>query len=423
MKDKVLTFIDQNELIELAKKLVSFPSYPPDETPAAEFLAKYMQDAGIETEMMEVEPGRMQPLGRLRGSEGGPSMMFNGHLDIDPMTLELEETWRKSRRDPFNAVVEDGRFYGQGIGNMKGGVAAMIIAAIAVKRAKIPLKGDLLVASVVGELQGGVGTHYLVQKKILTDYALVPEPSGLTIRLFTAGVIRLLINTIGKSVHVGSTHVRKPVHALEKMCKVVNALKDTKFTYRPKPEVPHLPRMVVGSIIGGVTRDYLLWRAAYTPDFCTIACDIRTVPGMTADSVVADIRKVLEPIKEEDPEFQYEIELPPATYRAPWKTTKLVRPPYDMPRDDPIVEIVRMNHRHVRGSDPDIGAGYELGSHAGNDAGWLYDAGAKAITYGPRNKSRTMPDGTKEEYMAVDDMLTVARVYALSAVDVCTKEK
>ena len=249
-KEKVLDFIDQGELVDLAKRMISFQSYPPDENPVMEFVAKFMQDQGMETKLMEVEPGRTQPLGTLKGTGDGQSLMFNGHLDIDPMTLEEEEAWTRSGRDPFSAVVEDGRFYGQGIGNMKGGVAAMIIGAMAVKRATIPLKGDLLVAPVVGELQGGVGTHYLVQKRILTDYALVPEPSGLTIRLFTAGVIRLLINTIGKSVHVGSTHVRKPVHALEKMCKVVNALRDIKFTFKPKAEVPHLPRMVVGSIMG-----------------------------------------------------------------------------------------------------------------------------------------------------------------------------
>ncbi len=426
LKKKVLEYIDEDELVELTKGIVRFPSYPPDETPVNEYLADYMRKNGFEVEMQEVEPGRFQHLGWLRGSGEGPSMMFNGHTDIDPMTMATVESWKSMGKDPFDPFVEDGRFYGQGVGNMKGGVAAMVIAAVALKRAKIPLKGDILITPVVGELQGGVGTYHLLKHGYRTDYALVPEPSDLKIRTFTAGVIRLLINTIGKSVWIGNTHVIKPVHAVEKMCKVIKALKNIEFTYTPKPEVPDLPRMVYSSILGGVTRDYTIWRVSYTPDFCTMGCDIRTVPSMTAEGVVNDFRKVLDPIKEEDPEFEYEIELPPDTYRDPWNTTLLVRPPCDTPVDEPIVELVRKNHVEVRGEEPEgIGAGYHLGSHAGNDTGYLSEAGIISVTYGPRNKNAQTSEKLggsffDEQYMAVDDMLTVAKVYAMTTIDLCT---
>jgi acetylornithine deacetylase len=420
---KVLDFIDEDELVDLAKKMVSFESYPPDETPLAEYLEGYLKGHGFEVEMLEVEPSRMQPMATLKGSGEGFSLTFNGHMDIDPMTLEDLETWEKVGKKPFEPTVEEGRFYGQGVGNMKGGVAAMIIAGIALKRSGIPIKGDLILAPVVGELQGGVGTDFMVKKGLITDYALVPEPSNLTIRTFTAGVIRLLINTIGKSVWVGATHVIKPVHALEKMCKVVKALKNIEFTFEPKEGVPDLPRMQVGSVVGGVTRDYTIWRASYSPDFCSIVCDIRTVPGMTAESVVNDIRKVIDPIKDEDPEFEYEIQLPPATYEDPWRTTKLVRPPCDTSVDSWIVDLVKKNHEEITEKTPLIGAGYALGSHAGNDAGYLFEAGVEAITYGPRNKGiRGEPD-MMGVYMLVDDMMTVAKVYALTAAEICTKTK
>src|SRR5690606_7663555 len=96
------------------------------------------------------------------------TLMFNGHLDIDP----LRSGWK---RDPFAPVVEDGLLYGAGARNMKSGLTSMIVAAEAVRRGG-GLDGDLVLACVAGELQGGVGTTYALEHGLSADAAIVPEP-------------------------------------------------------------------------------------------------------------------------------------------------------------------------------------------------------------------------------------------------------
>jgi acetylornithine deacetylase len=94
---------------------------------------------GYRVDLQEVEPGRFQTVAVLEGSGGGKSLMFNGHIDIDPLALG----WR---RDPWTPTVEGDRLFGAGVNNMKGGVTAMISAAEAIRKSGVRLKGDLVVA-------------------------------------------------------------------------------------------------------------------------------------------------------------------------------------------------------------------------------------------------------------------------------------
>ena len=121
--------------------------------------------------MQEVEPDRFQTVAILRGSGGGKSLMLNGHIDIDPLAMG----WK---RDPWTPSIEGDLIFGAGIRNMKSGVSSLVTAAEAIRKSGVSLKGDLVLACVVGELQGGVGTTYLCQNGPLTDMAVVPEPFG-----------------------------------------------------------------------------------------------------------------------------------------------------------------------------------------------------------------------------------------------------
>ena len=149
-RDRILGEVHPDEVVEeLAKDLVRIKSYTTDETPVAEFLHGYLRKQGFESQLQEVDPGRFQTVARLPGRGGGQSLMYDGHIDIDP----IPGGWT---RDPWTPTIEGDRFYGAGIYNMKGGVAAMVMAAVAARRAGVPLRGDVWLACVVGELQGGV---------------------------------------------------------------------------------------------------------------------------------------------------------------------------------------------------------------------------------------------------------------------------
>ena len=160
---RILAHIDPQHLVDLASDLIRIPSFSPDETPAAQFLADYFRPRGYDVLMQEVEPGRFQTIATLRGTGGGKSLMFNGHLDINSLKFG-------TKRDPWTPTVDGDRLYGHGGENMKGGVATMITAAEAIRAAGIRLRGDLVIACVVGETQGGEGTHHLRAERAAHRY-------------------------------------------------------------------------------------------------------------------------------------------------------------------------------------------------------------------------------------------------------------
>ena len=407
LREKVLESIDEKEVIALAKELIKIPSFTTEESDCAKFLAKFMEERGMEVELQEVEEGRLQVVGRIRGTGGGQSLMLNGHIDIDQLTIG----WKK---DPWIPTIEDGRLYGAGIFNMKGGVTAMVMAADAIKKAGIELKGDLIVAAVVGELQGGVGTVHLLEKGIKADMAVVTEPYGAHNIITThGGVMELAINTIGLSQHI--SRKEKGIDALEKMVKVIDALNKMKFSReKPSLELPGLPRLLVGSMICGRGYEHELRGPAFVPDFCTILVDIRFHSGMTPESIIKDINNALEELRAEDPELKYEIEFPAD---PKWKVDQTPMYPINIPKDTFIIQSVIKNHKQVTGEDmKKIGSILPL-SYAGNDTSHLWHAGIPCCLYGPSGGS------SPEQYILIDEMLICTRVLALTALDVCNRIK
>ena len=168
---KVIAQVDEKAIVDLASELIKIPSFKLEEAPVATFLAEFFGRRGYKVDLQEVEPGRFQTIATLEGTGGGPSLMLNGHTDINSLT-------RRWRRDPWIPVVEGDRLYGHGVQNMKGGLASIIMAAEAVRQSGVRLKGDLVVACVVGETQGGEGTHFLMGSGLRTDMAVVAEPFG-----------------------------------------------------------------------------------------------------------------------------------------------------------------------------------------------------------------------------------------------------
>ena len=406
MKADILRHIRKEEVVDLASELIRIPSFTEKETPAAEFMRGFFEDNGFEAEMQEVRPGREQVVARLRGSGGGRSMMFNGHLDIDPLT----ESWEW---DPFEPRVEGNRLWGAGVHNMKSGVAAMTMAAVALERSGVELKGDLVVACVVGELQGGVGTVHLVNSGVRTDMTIVPEPYSVeNILTKSVGVHDFAINVIGCSEHI--SRMEESVDAIQKMMKVMERIKHLEFDVYD-PDLPGAPRWVVGSIIGGRSREYDLAGPYNIPDVCTIIVDFRYPPGLTIEAVNAKVVEMLEEISAEDPEFRYEFEYP---VNPRFRVGGVVMPPMGVNPDAEVVQILKENHKHVTGEYPKRIGAVPPYSYCGNDTAHLERAGIECCLYGPRG----YPDEV-EKHVRIDEMVTCAKSLALTAAEVCTSKR
>jgi acetylornithine deacetylase len=403
--ERVLKQVSATKIVELGSELIKRPSFKMEETPLARWLGEYFTSKGYEVDLQEVDPGRYQCIATLRGAGGGKTLMFNGHIDNDSIT----HGWK---RDPWTPTVEGDRLYGNGIYNMKGGDTSMIMAAEAIRQAGVKLKGDLIIACVVGELQGGVGTVHMLKRGISADMAVVTEPKGSDNIVTThGGITEMAITIVGNSRHI--SQMEHAVDALEKAVKAIPAIKAMKLRHTPNSKLPGLPRVNVGAIIGGRGPQYDLKAPYYTCDYCTFFVDVRMVPSMTSQTVEEDIRAVLDSQREKDPTFNYEIEHPPADSRDIFRVRM---EPLDIPHDSEIVETLKRSYVQVTGHEPAL-VGTKLPAAYATDASHLANAGIPAIIYGPEGS-----DGTSEEadnYISISAMVKVTKVLALTALSVC----
>lgn len=404
---RVLTQVDPERVVDLASELIKIPSFCPEETPVARFLADYFQQGDYEVQLQEVEPGRFQTIATLTGAGSGKNLMLNGHIDINSLTVG-------GTRDPWTPSVEGDRLYGHGVQNMKGGLASMIMAAEAIRQSGTKLKGDLVLACVVGETQGGEGTYHLMDTGLRADMAILPEPYGIE-NLVTVhtGILHLAIHTYGVTGHI--SQIEKTVNAVHKMTKVIQALQHVKFTYTPREDLPAMPRLNVGSVIGGRGTRYVLTEPPYVPDLCTIIVDVHFVPGQTIETITRDLRRTLDELVREDPELKYELEVPPPDFFKGRR--RLVMEPVDVPTDAEIVQSVVRNHRQVMGQPPaKIGAIPPL-SYSAGDASWLWKAGIPSVYYGPAGGF--LERGAEGSYILISEMIACTKVLALTALNVC----
>ncbi len=400
--------ISRDEVVALMRGLQSFQSFPPNERPAMEYLADWFRERGLDAELIDVddEPGRPDLVYRFRGSGGGKTVMFNGHLDIDPTPMNYPG-------DPWDCHEENGRLVGHGLVNMKAGIAAISAATVAIAKARTPLMGDVLMTAVVGELQGGVGAVDLVKRGLIGDCCIVAEPTDLRIQPQHGSASQWLIHAVGSSEWIGALHERASVNAAEQLAKVITALRDIRFDTPPRPEFPGLPRLIVGGINGGIGRQYDHWRASYVPDFCTAIVEVRGQPAEDYAHIREQIEAVLKRLEMEDPEFKYEIEGPPATYRPEWQSMKVQAYGIDLPREHYLNQAVFKHHTDVLGDEPSWSS-----SNAWNDSGHYTVAGCPSINYGPS------PAGGARLYsIDIDRVVDGARIIARAGIDIANQPK
>lgn len=401
LADRAVAAIDRDELVRLLQRMVRLRSYSAggEEGAVARFVSSYARQMGLASELQEVEPGRFNVISRLAGRGNGTSLMFNGHLDTNPAGVG----WTV---DPLAGDVREGCLFGIGVSNMKAADAAYLAAVAAVVRAGVPLRGDVIVAHVIGELQGGVGTAHLVQSGVLADRFIVGEPTDLALLTMHAGSIELSITVRGRTRHLSK--MEEAVDAIERTVGIMHALKTMHFTGPTDPEATGLRRVAIGSIRGGLGPEYQDWRPALIADTCSIKLSVRFGPGQTASSVEADVRGELQRLRSQDPDLEVSLERNQGGQRIDMG-------PFYVSRDADIVQVVRSAHAAAVGIAPREGAVAPYKFY-GTDAYHLASAGMTGVVYGPGGKYNTMPD----ERVELADLFTAAEVYTRAIVEVCS---
>lgn len=402
--EKVLRELSDDEVTNIACELIAIPSPTQEEKQVMQYLYDlFVKEDFDQVIVQEVEPGRPQVIAILKGTGGGKSIMLNGHLDNDSIT----ESWKWN---PYEPRIEGNKLWGAGIHNMKAGVAAIVGVALALKRSQVRLRGDVVIACVVGELQGGKGTIHMLKSGIRTDAAIIPEPYSIhNIITKCVGVHKCSISTVGRSVH--TSRKETGIDAIQKMIGVIAALENFDLQVHD-PDFPGVPRLLVASIIGGRSREYDLAGPSNVSDFCTIIVDLRYPHGITSPEIDQRFRQFLNELEAKDPDLKCEYNHPP---NPRFRVGGADMPPMDVPADSLIVELLRSCHQDYAESPiQNVGAVIPF-SYCGNDTAHLQLAGIPCCLYGPRGYPEDV-----EKHVRIDEMLTCAKVLASTVVVFCS---
>lgn len=398
--DRVLAAVDDPADLALLQEMIRMRSYSAggEESALARKLVADMQTLGLDARLQEVERGRFNAIGVLRGTGGGKSLMLNGHIDTNPVGVG----WTV---DPFGGLVRDGFVHGIGVSNMKASCAAFFGAARAVVRSGVRLRGDLVLTFVVGELQGGVGTKKLVAEGMRADHFIVGEPTDLAVMTLHAANVEFAVHTFGVTRHMSKAE--EAVSAIDTMYLVIERLKGMAFSGPSNPEHASVRRLNIGSMRAGLGREYFDWRTPQVPDVATIKVAVRYGPGQTGEGVLADVQRELDALAAADPRVKAEIAPPAAS-----NTNRTDA--FEIAKDAPIVLLVRDAHRLVMHRDPEVGAVAPY-RYYGTDAPFLAAVGSQGVVCGVGGKFNTMPD----EKVELTDFHGGTRIYAAVAAAVC----
>jgi succinyl-diaminopimelate desuccinylase len=325
MDEKLERMMAEREaaVVELTRELVAFPTInPPGEayTPCAEFLGRRLRRSGFAVQYIRGEgaPGdsdrypRTNVVGRLETGRPGPTIHFNGHLDV----VEVGRGWTV---DPFAGVVRDGRIYGRGTCDMKGGLAAAVVAMEALLAAGMPLCGAIEISGTVDEESGGfggvahlAGLGFFSRPRV--DHVIIPEPLNVDrVCIGHRGVWWAEVETHGRIAHgsmpfLGDCAIRHMgafIQALESEVFPVLARRRTAM-----PVVPDAARastLNLNGIQAGTRPDGTGLQAPCVPDRCRLTLDRRYLMEESLGQVRGEIEAVLDRLAAERPGFAYAI--------------------------------------------------------------------------------------------------------------------
>ena len=414
---RALAAIDEAALMRCLEQLLRIPSVSgtPEENEAQRWFEAQMREAGLETDLWDIPlaettshpdfPGsevhRSSALGLVGswGATSGPTLVLNGHIDVVPPG-DLAQ-WVD--RDPYAGVTRDGAVYGRGACDMKGGLVCNLFAVAAIRAAAITLKGRVLLESVVGEEDGGLGTFATLLRGYRGDAAIIPEPTELAIVPACAGALTFRLAFTGRSTHAsvrqeGVSTLEKfwiVWKALDELEKRRNAKKDALFTRYPLP----FP-LSVGTVRAGD------WPSS-VPDQLVAEGRVGVALGETVGDARMDLERAVAEACASDPWLREH----PVTVE--WFGGQFASG--HIPADHALVRLVSGVHASLEGNVPEVhGAPY------GSDLRLMVGLGnVPTLHYGPGNvKHAHAPN----EHVPVTQLRAVVRTLVLSILRFCGHE-
>ncbi len=412
IEERVLQCIDMQDLLDTLNDLIAIQSLGGQETPAQEYMADWMRQHGMQIDIWDIDLPQLKQhpafsaelertqasglVGWIGQSDGGRSLILNGHVDVVPAG-DLEN-WRYS---PWKATVANGRVYGRGACDMKGGLACAMQVVKAIQAAHVRLRGKLLFETVVGEEDGGLGSLAAVTRGYRADGAVLIEPTEMAIAPVQAGALSFKVRIQGQSTH-GCVR-EEGVSAIEEFIPVYQALMELEQTRNKSINDPLYARyrlpyaLSVGRVEAGdwpsSVADWLEFQGRYG-----------IIPGEDLTQARCQFEGAVASAAESNAWLRMH---PPV---VEWWGGQFASARVSI--DEPVVQILSSAFQAATGS-PSRFEGMTYGS----DMRILVNQGkTPAVLFGPGDvRQAHRPD----EFVPLDDLLTVTRTLALTALKFC----
>lgn len=423
----------QDEILGYLGKLVGFRTasqdpkdtyFPADIKACHSFIGDSLKAMGLSLETWLAEPMSFSEhpvmVGTLKGSGGGPSMALNGHVDVVP--TGDTSAWT---HDPWSGEVSEGKLWGRGACDMKGGVAAMIQAVKVVRDCGFRLKGDVYVHVVSDEEVVGYGSRQCAERAPRPDFVIVTEPTRLDILPVEGGLEHMRLEIEGREEHAGrrysSVYPRETdpghgVNAVEKGIKIVKALQDLEREWSLSKSHPLLPAgfntLLPGIFIGGPGGGKdgqlnIITNPGTTPNYCAIEYNIWYYPQETLAEIKQALEGYVSALSAYDPWLKQH---PP---KFTWTLRNISFPPVNTDPDHAIVRNLSSFLQQL-GCDSKI-----TGFNAASDLAWYAEQGISGVIFGPGDLAQAH---SPDEYVPVSDMLQATKAIALSLLAWCGYE-
>ena len=400
---RLVDSIDRQGALDFLSQTVRFASTggSPGETALGRFLADRMMALGLATDLQQVEGERFNAIGRLAGSGGGRSLMYNGHLDTNPVSAG----WTV---DPLAGLVDDQFIYGIGVSNTKASNAAAFWAVKTLAEQGLRLRGDIILAYVVGELDGGIGTLHTLEHGLRADCFLCGEPTDLAALTVHAGAFNFVIELTGATRHVSKRE--EAVDALAAACVLAQRINAMTFSGAATADHRVVNRAHVGQMRAALTPEFNESRPPQVADFARLVGTGRYSASQTQAGALGDLRQMLGQLESEFPGLKGRVYAKDAAEGRP------TMEPFEVSREAPIVRALNQAYETVRGRPQPTGA-VPPPCFFITDAAHLWRRGGmEGVVCGAGGKFNTMPD----ERVDIADYLDAIRIYLLTMLEICS---
>ena len=394
-EEKVLDYIDahSDEIVAFMQKLIRTRSVTGDESEMGRLMAQECEKDGLDVEIVEPAENRTSVIARYKGSTGKPQVMVYSHMDTVP--AGDPESWTYPA---FSATIEDGILWGRGTADNKVATCATTMAFRAIRNLGITLKGDIIFTHVADEENGGkFGFRNIMDSGYAegVDYLFYGHGGRKEqIGIAANGSASVVITIKGRAAHTRA--LEDGINAVEKAAELIVRLKKlgdevNKREYPlPGTDTIMMSRFSVNKCTGYVATNCV-------PDKCEIIIDRRTTPGENIEDAEREIRRVVEEMAAEDPEFEAEVSF---NTRMDVSVS---------PADSELVKSFQRAAEKIVGIKP-VPVG---GSHSSDHGYFVTKHGKPVASYGTGGAGTHMAN----EHIAVEDIILTTKVYALTMLD------